>query len=434
MKTCCTLVVLIATLFTTRSLFAQDNWVAYSKSVSIKAYAGKKIRMTAYVKVAGEESDAKTWLWAHVIKSDGKVGFSEYNQKNHIHTSDWKLHTIEGLIDQNATSIIFGAFVQLNGKFFFDDFEITVETTKNKWKTIYKATFEDSASEFIQGFQVGENGKNTKYHATTTSDIYKNGKYSLVITGQGVPNFGSNNSVGKFAGVNGIKLYYEIYGSGHPLLVLHGNGGSIASASPHYPQLMKKYKVIAIDSRAQGKSTDTDAPLTYDQMAADVNALLNELKVDSAFIWGQSDGAILGLLLAKDYPKKVKRVLAYGTNIQPDTSAVFSWVVSSVEKSASNASDSKEKKLNQLMLDYPHIPYNDLKKITAPVLIMSGDRDAIRLEHTVKIYQHLPKGQLCILPGSTHGGSWEKQELFLQLLDTFFLKPFSMPDTKDWFH
>jgi pimeloyl-ACP methyl ester carboxylesterase len=87
--------------------------------------------------------------------------------------------------------------------------------------------------------------------------------------------------------VNGIKLYYEIYGQGPPLVVLHGNGGSIKNATGFYPDLIKHYKVIAIDSRAQGRSTDTDKPLTYDQMAADVNSLLEQLQIDSVFIWGQ---------------------------------------------------------------------------------------------------------------------------------------------------
>jgi pimeloyl-ACP methyl ester carboxylesterase len=84
------------------------------------------------------------------------------------------------------------------------------------------------------------------------------------------------------------------------------------------------------------------------------------------------------------------------------------------------------------MLDYPKLPYTALSAIKAPVLLMSGDRDVIRPEHILKMFQNIPNSQLCILPGATHGGAWEKQELFLMIMNDFFNKPFSMPDTKDW--
>ncbi len=233
--------------------------------------------------------------------------------------------------------------------------------------------------------------------------------------------------------VNGIKLYYEIYGEGAPLVVLHGNGGSISNAGSHYHDLIKKYKVIAIDSRSQGRSTDTDQPLNYDVMASDVNALLDKLNIDLVFIWGQSDGAILGLLLAMDYPKKVKRVVAYGANIQPDSSAVFPWALTAINKLINKAKDKREVKLNVMMRDFPNIPYEKLHSIKAPILIMGGDRDVIRPEHLVKMFQSIPNSQLCILPGATHGGSWEKKEQFIKIMNDFFNEPFTMPDTKDWF-
>jgi pimeloyl-ACP methyl ester carboxylesterase len=168
-------------------------------------------------------------------------------------------------------------------------------------------------------------------------------------------------------------------------------------------------------------------------MASDVNALLEQLHIDSAFIWGQSDGAILALLLAKDYPKKVKRALAFSPNIQPDSLAVFQWAITATEKIAAESTDPKVKALNQLMIDYPNLPYSELSKIKAPVMIMSGDRDVIRPEHILKMYQSIPNSQLCILPGATHGGAWEKKDLFLTIMNDFFNKPFTMPDTKDWY-
>lgn len=85
------------------------------------------------------------------------------------------------------------------------------------------------------------------------------------------------------------------------------------------------------------------------------------------------------------------------------------------------------------MRDYPNIPYSKLHTISAPVLIMGGDRDVIRPEHLVKMFQNIPNSQLCILPGSTHGGAWEKKEMFLKIMEDFFNELFTMPDTADWF-
>jgi pimeloyl-ACP methyl ester carboxylesterase len=165
-------------------------------------------------------------------------------------------------------------------------------------------------------------------------------------------------------------------------------------------------------------------------MASDVNNLLEQLNIDSAFIWGHSDGGILALILAKDYPKKVAKVLAVGANIQPDSLALFPWAINYIKKKADN---SKEGKLFTLMLDHPNIPYSELSKIKVPVLIMSGDRDMIRPEHTLKLFQSIPFSQLCILPGSTHFGEWEKEEFFIKILEEFFNKPFKMPDTRNRF-
>jgi pimeloyl-ACP methyl ester carboxylesterase len=104
-----------------------------------------------------------------------------------------------------------------------------------------------------------------------------------------------------------------------------------------------------------------------------------------------------------------------------------------VHKQVKESKDPTTKALNQMMLDYPNLPYSELSKIKAPVLIMSGDRDVVRLEHILKIFQSIPNSQLCILPGATNGGTWQKQDLFLTIMNDFFNKPFGMPDTKDWY-
>lgn len=410
----------------------QGNWVSYSQKISTKGYEGHRFRLQGLVKSETADDSASAGLWARVDKEQG-YGFFDNMGDRPVRSNEWKKYAVEGKIDTGGYQIAFGALCLYNGKFYFDDIRLDIETEKGKWKNVFTEDFENGKNDLEQGIQGWNSGFNTNYKSDVVNGQGAQGNKFFVIEGSNVPNYGVNNKAGKFADVNGIKLYYEIYGQGAPLVVLHGNGGSIQSASAFYPDLMKNYKVIAIDSRAQGRSTDTDKPLTYDQMASDVNALLDQLKIDSVFIWGQSDGAILGLLLAMDYPKKVKRVLAFGANIQPDSLALFPWAIASSEKIVKGNGSPNEKKLNQLMLDYPDIPYTKLSHIKAPVLIMSGDRDVIRPEHTLKLFQNIPNSQLCIIPGATHGAAWEKKDLFLIIMNDFFNKPFKMPDTADWF-
>jgi len=120
-------------------------------------------------------------------------------------------------------------------------------------------------------------------------------------------------------------------------------------------------------------------------------------------------------------------------NIQPDSNAVFQWAIDHSKQIIKENKDAKDVVLNQMMLDYPNMPYSELSKIKAPILVMCGDRGIIRPEHILKMYQSIPNSQLCVLPGATHGGAWEKQDLFLTIMNDFFNKPFTMPDTKNWF-
>lgn len=410
---------------------AQDRWGSYAREIPTKGYEGRKFRLQADIKAIVEDDSASARLWARVDKATGTAYFNNMWNRP-VRNNQWQTYTIDGKIDSAATRIYFGALTELNGKFYYDNIKLSVETAPGKWETIYSTDFEKDLTGWNPGTGFGSSGVNVLYKTSLQTDAVAKSKV-LLMEGTTIPNFGNNKKAGKFADVNGIKLYYEVYGDGPPLVVLHGNGGSSGSAGSHMPALIKKYKVIAIDSRAQGKSGDTDKPLTYDQMAADVNELLNQLNIDSAFIWGQSDGAILCLVMAIDYPKKVKRVVAFAPNTVPDSSAVFGWAVTAVNRTIAKSTDKKEVKLYEMMRDYPNIPYGKLGTIKAPCLIMGGDRDVIRPEHLVKMFQSIPNSQLCILPGATHGGAWEQQERFLSILNDFFLKPFRMPTTEDWF-
>ena len=239
-----------------------------------------------------------------------------------------------------------------------------------------------------------------------------------------------NKEAGHYKSINGINMYYEIYGSGKPLLVLHGNGGSIKSHTKKIDYFKQYFQVIAIDSRAHGKSIDTSKqPLTYVQMAKDIAVLLDSLHIDSAYIWGQSDGGILGLLIAIQYPAKVSKLATFGANIFPGKKAVFDELDNMVADTLKVTKDPHKKALYSLLAYQPNITEKELQKIKCPVLIMSGDRDAIRLEHSIKIFNNIENSNFFVMPGATHFGSYQKPDLFNMVLLDFFSKPFSKLST-----
>jgi pimeloyl-ACP methyl ester carboxylesterase len=243
--------------------------------------------------------------------------------------------------------------------------------------------------------------------------------------------YGNNPSAGKFYDIRGFKMYCEIYGEGQPLLIIHGNGGSIADFKYQIPYFSKNYKVIVADNRAQGKSADPGDSLTYEMMADDYAALLTEMKIDSAYVIGWSDGGINGLLLAIRHPEKVKKLAVTGANLQPDTSAVYPEVIELVKpvydrlknKPNRSAREKTSWKLMQLLIDHPHIPLEDIRKISCPSLVIGGDHDVIREEHTMLIFKNIPKAYLWILPNSGHSTPVVYKDDFNRIVGDFFSKP-----------
>lgn len=253
--------------------------------------------------------------------------------------------------------------------------------------------------------------------------------------------YGANDKAGHTVTVNGIRLYYETYGTGRPLLLIHGNGGSIGGARCQIPYFSRSYRVIVTDSRAHGKTEDGSGPLTYQQMADDLAAMLRQTNTGPVNIIGQSDGAILGLLLAIHHPTLVSKLVAFAPNLRPDDTAFMDWVRPSMVKARDDADamlakgDTSQnwariKRHNQLMLDEPHIPVSDLRRIETPTLLMASDADMINLEHFIEIYRALPKGHFAILPGTTHLALFQKPELFNNTAERFLKEPFDRPTTK----
>lgn len=254
--------------------------------------------------------------------------------------------------------------------------------------------------------------------------------------------YGKNSTVGKFAELNGAKIYYEEYGKGEPLLLIHGNGGSIESMGNQIDYFKSKYRVIVADGRGQGKSELKTDSLTYTQITKDWEGLVNHLKLDSISIIGWSDGGIVALQMGISGKTKIKKIVTMGANLRPDSTAVNSWATKDVENmkkmitSKIKEKDTSEnwnlqKQLAGLLVDQPNIPTKDLAKIKAKVLVMAGDKDIIKNEHSVEIFENIPKAQLCIMPAETHFTPASNPELFNALANKFLSEPFKRPDS-DW--
>jgi pimeloyl-ACP methyl ester carboxylesterase len=247
-------------------------------------------------------------------------------------------------------------------------------------------------------------------------------------TVQPVPAYGDNLRAGHFYPLRGIRIYTETYGKDCPLLLLHGNGGSMNAFSKNIPFLSKRYRVIAMDSRAQGKSIDTGDSLSFEMMADDCAALLDAMEIKRCFVIGWSDGGIVALLLAMRHPEKVIALAASGANLWPDSTALdpSGWLEDQKRyeagKNRIRLTDKEKKDWKMFLLDWlqPNLRLADLHAIHCPSLIISGDRDAINLEHTVQIYKNIPDARLWILPGSGHATLRQYPDAFDAQVDDFF--------------
>jgi pimeloyl-ACP methyl ester carboxylesterase len=212
---------------------------------------------------------------------------------------------------------------------------------------------------------------------------------------------------GRFwADVNGHKMYYEVHGNGPTLLLLHGGGSSGGETfERQLNSFARHHQIILPDQVGQGRTPDIPEALSYTAMMRDTVALLKSLKLSKTNVVGFSDGGILALMLAVNHPEMVRRLVVSGVNIAPE--GLTQDALDDLR--ADPLTDEPltfDEKLRQLWLNAPtekELNLELLANIKHPVLLISGDRDAITLEHTLKIYRAIPNAELCILPGTDHG-------------------------------
>ncbi len=248
--------------------------------------------------------------------------------------------------------------------------------------------------------------------------------------------YGANPAAGRTFTHDGVRLYYEVYGTGEPLLVVHGNGSSIGELAAQIEHFRRHYRVIAMDSRDHGRSADSPDAITYEKMTDDLAALLDHLHAGPVNVLGWSDGGIEALLLGIRHPAKVKKIAAMAANLDPGDGAispdVIAWakgMMASMPESARSTPEGKrELKVTQMLFDEPHIDPKSLDAIEAPTLVLAADHDLIRDEHTLEIYHHLPNAQLCIFPNATHMIPYDDPALFNATVERFFKTPFARKD------
>jgi pimeloyl-ACP methyl ester carboxylesterase len=224
---------------------------------------------------------------------------------------------------------------------------------------------------------------------------------------------------GRYADVNGIKMYYEIHGTGAPLVLLHGGGSTIRTSFGRIlPTLAKTHQVIAIELQAHGHTGDRNAPETFEQDAADVIELLRQLGVTKTDILGFSNGGMTTLQIAIKYPGILRKAViasaiykrsgvppgfwdGFATAKLTDMPQLYRDEYMSINHNQAGLQNMFNKDV-QRMATFKDWPDDAIRSIQTPALVVAGDHDVATPEHTVELYRLLPHARLTILPAA-HG-------------------------------
>ena len=236
-----------------------------------------------------------------------------------------------------------------------------------------------------------------------------------------------------YAPVNGIQMYYAIYGAGDPVILLHGGLGNADYWSNQVPELAKSHKVIVADSRGHGRSTRNADPYSYALMASDVIALMDHLKIDKAALIGWSDGGIIGLDIAIHHPERLSKLFAFGANynvggLREDTgnSTVFNAYIEQCGKDYAKLSKTPTEyeaflnQISEMWATQPDYKKEELQGNEVPTYIADGQYDeGIKQEHTREMAQLIPNATLVVMPNLSHFAMWQDPTIFNRALAAF---------------
>ena len=261
-----------------------------------------------------------------------------------------------------------------------------------------------------------------------------------------------------YVSVNGLEMYYEVHGSGQPLVLLHGAFSAIGTSfGGLIPELAKTRQIVAFELQAHGHTADIDRPLSLEGMADDVAAAIQQLDIAPADLWGYSMGAGVALHTVIRHPEVIRKLIfASGTytmsgihpglmeglgNMTPEMMYGSQWHKEYL-RIAPHPEDfaklfAKKTEMDQNTKD---IPAESIKAIKAPTLVMIGDSDFARPEHAVEMFRllgggvfgdtpaGLPSSQLAVLPGTSHVSLVSRTELVIPIINSFLDLP--MPEAK----
>lgn len=412
--------------------YHSSNSFFFLPQVPVKPFQGRPYRYQVSIKYVPTDTTAKVSLRAIQV---GKTNY-DFKQTDPftgpLQPNEWHTYTIEGQIGTGVEKLWFYSIIDGNGQFLFDNLTLQVQTLTQAWQPIpiKNGDFEHSATP-LAGYETGRKDLPAGLAVALAPGQGPEQSQALRLTFSGgtlvktTPRYGHNASAGHTCQLPGVKLYYETYGQGEPLLLLHGNGESINSFRRQIDAFAAHFRVIAVDTRAQGQSVDTlTVPLTYDLFATDMKTLLDSLHLPSAHVVGWSDGGNTGLLLAQHYPAYVRKLVTMGANLFPTTEAVEAKILRQSESGRQTLlkqGKTAQARLLTLVLTEPHLTYADLAMIQAPTLVLAGEKDIIKRAHTQAIAAHLPHAQAVILPGVTHYAPQENPTLFNKTVLDFLL-------------
>ncbi len=236
---------------------------------------------------------------------------------------------------------------------------------------------------------------------------------------------------------DGARIWYAAYGSGAPVILLHGGMGNSGNWGYQVPALVKNgYRAIVIDSRGHGRSTRDARPFSYELMASDVLAVMDALQIKKAALVGWSDGACTALILADKAPERVAGVFFFACNMDPsgvkeniEFTPILQRCVSRHRKDYERLSatpgqfDAFSEAVGLMQRTQPNYSADDLAKISVPVAIVQSEYDEfIKREHADYLARSIPNAEYIFLPGVSHFAPLQRPELFNSIMLTFLGK------------
>lgn len=392
----------------------------FFQKFDISEYKGGEFQFTVDVKADTLSQKSSAFIFLRIDAEDNNILLYEGN-KEPIKKNDWNSYNIEGTIDKKGENILIGGQCLFQGKYYYKNFTLRVKKKNGEWE---KIPFD------IKDFKLNqENHTSQKFTNPINCKISfqqenEENSYLLVDASQIIIH-GDNEGVGNYTTVNGVNLYYETYGEGEPLLLIHGNSQSIKDYALQIPVFAKKYKVIAIDTRGHGRSTEDGTPLSYELFAEDMIAFIDYLKLDKVNILGWSDGGNTGLIMAMKAPSKINKLAVMGaclynndTSVKPEINKALNKRIKQLEKQSDELTF--QKRLFYLLRDEPNINPENLINITCPTLVMAGENDLFFEDHTKLIAEKINDSQLMIFEDGNHEEPYRNHERFNKTVLDFF--------------